>query len=107
MPLETGQHIANYILEGRLGSGASGEVWQANDGARTVAMKFMNEGLVNGQDADQHRRGLEAEVRALSLLRHPHIPALYDHDLDFERPYLVMQYIGGQPYDRLIANGEI
>ena len=107
MQLEIGQQIGNYTLEGRLGSGASGEVWRANDGTRIVAMKFMNEMLINGTAADHYRRGLETEIKVLSLLRHPHIPALYDHDLDFERPYLVMQYIGGQPYDRLIASAEI
>jgi serine/threonine protein kinase len=107
MLLEPGLQIQKYMLEQRLGSGASGEVWRANDGERYVAMKFMNEQLVNSESADHYRQQLETEMKALRAVRHPHIPSLYDHDLEFERPYLVMQYIGGQPYDRLIAGGEV
>lgn len=107
MQLEAGQKINQYVLEQRLGSGASGEVWRAQDGTRVVALKFMNEQLMNGDDADQHRDNLETEIHALRLIQHPNIPGLYDHDLDFERPYLVMEYVEGQPYDRLVSGGEI
>jgi serine/threonine protein kinase len=82
-------------------------VWRAQDGTRVVALKFMNERLMNSDDAEQHRDNLETEIRALRLIQHPNIPALYDHDLDFARPYLVMEYVEGQPYDRLIYGGEI
>ncbi|MBZ0286684.1 MAG: serine/threonine protein kinase, partial [Anaerolineae bacterium] len=105
--MEPGQTINQYTLEQRLGSGASGEVWRAHDGTQVVAMKFMNEGLMNGDAAAQYRDHLETEIHALRLIRHPHIPALIDHDLDFERPYLVMQHVEGQPYDRLISGGEM
>jgi serine/threonine protein kinase len=107
MQLEAGQPIKHYVLEQRLGSGASGEVWRAGDGTRVVAMKFMNQQLVNSEAAAQYRDHLDMEIRALGRLSHPHIPALYDHDLTFARPYLVMEYVEGQPYDRLIAGGEI
>ncbi len=107
MQLETHLQIRQYTLEQRLGSGASGEVWRAHDGARVVALKFMNEQLMNSEDAEQHRDNLATEIGALRLIQHPNIPALYDHDLDFERPYLVMEYVEGQPYDRLISGGEI
>jgi serine/threonine protein kinase len=107
MQLEASLTINQYTLEQRLGSGASGEVWRAHDGTQIVAMKFMNEQLMNGDDADQYRDYLATEIHALRLIRHPHVPALIDHDLDFERPYLVMGYVEGPPYDRLIAGGEI
>src|SRR5690349_10166238 len=107
MQLEAGQRIKHYTLEQRLGSGASGDVWRAHDGKRIVAIKFMNEQLVNSDAAAHYRDQLDMEVRALGRLHHTHIPALCDHDLTFARPYLVMQYIEGLPYDRLIAGGEI
>jgi serine/threonine protein kinase len=107
MQLETHLQIRQYTLEQRIGSGASGEVWRALDGTRVVALKFMNEQLMNSDDAEQHRDNLATEIHALRLIQHPNIPALYDHDLDFARPYLVMQYVEGQPYDRLISGGEI
>ncbi|MEO8607187.1 MAG: serine/threonine-protein kinase [Chloroflexota bacterium] len=107
MQLETHLQIRQYTLEQRIGSGASGEVWRAQDGTRVVALKFMNEQLMTSEDAAQHRDNLVTEIHALRLIQHPNVPALYDHDLDFERPYLVMEYVEGQPYDRLISGGEI
>jgi serine/threonine protein kinase len=50
---------------------------------------------------------MESEIDALYRLRHPNIPMLYDYDLNFERPYFVMQYIESQTYAPLIASGEI
>jgi len=101
--LQPGLIIKNYVLLERLGSGAAGEVWRAAQTGREVAIKFMN----LGADTDKYRKSLEAEVRALSKLQHPHIPALYDYDLRAERPFLVMQPVGGMTYDRLIASGEL
>lgn len=106
-PLEKGLQIKQYVLEKPLGRGASGEVWKARDGDRVVAIKFMNERLITGKSAEKHRERLEREIRALSVLQHPNIPRLYDFDLTYERPYLVMQYIDSPSYDRLILAGRM
>ena len=105
--LKPGAKIKHYTLEERLGRGSSGEVWRANDGAQTVAIKFMNEALVTSSAAPQYRQQMEAEIDALYRLRHPNIPMLYDYDLEFKRPYLVMQFVDHVTYDRLIETGEI
>jgi serine/threonine protein kinase len=105
--LRPGARIKHYTLEERLGSGSSGEVWRANDGAQTVAIKFMNESLLTSKAAGHYRQQMEAEIDALYRLRHPNIPMLYDYDLEFKRPYLVMQFVDHVTYDRLIASGEI
>lgn len=103
MFLEAGAKIKQFTLDARLGFGSSGEVWRAYDGQQVVAIKFMNPNLIESDRADIHRRRMEREVDAMRRLSHPHIPALYDHDLDFDRPYLAMQYIEGSSYDKLIA----
>src|SRR5574341_841238 len=73
--LQAGTIIKNYVLQERLGRGASGEVWRAVQTGREAAIKFVNVG------EEKYRKSLEAEVKALRKLRHPHIPALYDYDL--------------------------
>lgn len=102
-----GMKVKSYTLESSLGSGASGEVWLANDGTKQVAIKFMNEALMQGPSAAKHRQRLEREIKALTTLKHPNIPALYDYDLNSDRPYLVMQFIAAPSYDVLIASGEM
>jgi serine/threonine protein kinase len=47
------------------------------------------------------------EIYILSRLKHPHIPELYEYDMGFQRPYLVMEYVEGPTYDHLIASGEM
>jgi len=105
MRLEPGTKINQYVLERRLGDGASGEVWVAHDETKTAALKFMREQHLVGAVAEKHRQRLLNEVAIVSRLRYPHVPALYDYDLDFERPYLAMQYIDGDSYEKLIATG--
>jgi len=105
--LKPGAKIKHYLLEERLGRGSSGDVWRANDGAQSVAIKFMNESLLTSKAAPHYRQQMEAEIDALYRLRHANIPMLYDYDLEFKRPFLVMQYVESATYDRLIASGEI
>jgi serine/threonine-protein kinase len=107
MELKPGTKIKNYVLERQLGAGASGEVWKASDGVKSVALKLMNEHLLKSANAQKHRMRLEREIEALRRLNHPNIPELYEYDLDFERPYLVMRYIGGDSYEKLIASGRL
>lgn len=105
--LQPGSKIKHYTLEAPIGSGASGEVWKATDGSRTVAIKFMNEHLLTAKTAAKHRQRLQREVQALEMLHHAHIPALYDYDLEGKRPYLVMQYIDSPSHEHLIASGDM
>lgn len=106
--LTPGTRIKNYVLEEQLGKGASGEVWKASDGTKTVALKLMNPQLLNSRNVAKHFTRLQREIEALNHLQsHPNIPSIFDYDLEYERPYLAMQFIGGQSYDRLIKSGDI
>lgn len=96
-----------YQLEQLLGVGASGEVWKALDNGQPVAIKFMNENLLHGEKSQKHRQRLEREIYALGLLQHPNIPRLHDFDLDFERPFVVMDYISSPSFEHLLNNGEM
>ncbi len=87
--------LAPFELQAKLGCGSVGEVWRAHDHDRLIAVKLINE-----PDNPQQRRSLETEIRALGCLDHPAIPALYSFDLDGARPYIVMEYLAGEPFHR-------
>jgi serine/threonine protein kinase len=96
-----------YELEALIGAGASGEVWRANDNGTIVAIKFMNESLLHGEKAQKHRQRLEREIYALGLLQHPNIPRLHDFDLDFERPFVVMDFISSPTFEHMLNTGDM
>lgn len=107
-PLQPGLKVDQYQLLQRIGSGAVGEVWLAEDETRPVALKFMLKQHLYSLEADRYRRYLQNEIHALERLTgHPHIPALYGYNLDTVRPYIAMQYIASPAFDQLIASGEM
>lgn len=92
-----------YILTQRIGTGASGEVWLARDQQipRNVALKVMNVSLTTQQI---HLERFQREISSLNELgnSHPNIPQLYGANTTSERPYIVMEYIGGASLKDLI-----
>ena len=47
------------------------------------------------------RTRFQREARALSRLRHPGIAQIYDYNLSALQPYLVMEYVPGEPLNQL------
>jgi len=47
------------------------------------------------------RTRFQREARALSRLRHPGIAQIYDYNLSASQPYLVMEYVPGEPLSQL------
>ena len=85
---------ASYVLDERIGAGATGEVWRATDrrSGETVAAKVL------------HREHLEDDtlverfVRERSILvglRHPNVVAVRDLVVEGERLAIVMELVGG------------
>jgi eukaryotic-like serine/threonine-protein kinase len=68
-----------YQLIRRLGAGAMGEVWEAEDTAlgRRVALKFVRPESTADRE---YQARLVREARALARLRHPNVVAIYDLD---------------------------
>jgi serine/threonine protein kinase/tetratricopeptide (TPR) repeat protein len=92
-----------YITQQKLGAGAMGEVYLANDTLlnRLVALKY----LITSQDAAYDETFL-SEARMLASLNHPNITAIYDVIFDEKkRSYcLVMEYVEGKPLSKVIDN---
>ncbi len=96
-----GQAVGPYTLVREIGHGGMGTVWLArrNDGRYegNVAIKFLRSGLFGHGDAARFER----EGSILARLSHPHIARLLDAGMagDGTQPYLVLEYIDGEPID--------
>jgi serine/threonine protein kinase len=95
-----GQTIGGYTLERPLGQGGMGSVWLArrSDGRYEgqAAVKLLNLGSLGHSGAERLRH----EANALAKLAHPNITHLIDAGVAAGQPYLVLEYVEGEPIDR-------
>src|SRR3954454_9014965 len=82
-------------LEARIGAGGMSTVYRAQDTVleRPVAIKLMNREVA--ADSGQLER-FKREARAVAQLSHPHIVTVIDYGEDENRPYIVLEYVGGE-----------
>ena len=90
--------IGPYRLVRRIGRGGMGVVYLATraDGHfdKQVALKLVRRGLDTDEILERFRR----ERQILARLEHPHIARLLDGGVTADgRPYLVMEYVQGEP----------
>jgi serine/threonine protein kinase len=81
-----------YHVERSIGSGTQSEVYRGHDMLldRTVAIKL----LTNSNPSRRSR--FMAEARAMAVLNHPHIVAIYDFGEIDEFSYIIMEYVDGK-----------
>ncbi len=96
-----------YRLERLLGRGGMGSVWEgvhAEIGTR-VALKFIEAEFANHPEV---RDRFFNEALAAARLRSKHIVQVYDSGVDEGRPYIVMEFLSGEPLDeRLVREGTL
>jgi eukaryotic-like serine/threonine-protein kinase len=95
-----GRHIGPYVIDAEAGRGGMGSVWRAHraDGRYegTVAIKFVHAMWI-GKAGEQR---FQFEGRALARLNHPNIARLLDAGVaEGSQPYLVLEYVEGEPID--------
>ncbi|MFZ5775786.1 MAG: serine/threonine-protein kinase [Thermodesulfobacteriota bacterium] len=97
--------IGRYRVTGKLGQGAMGTVWLAEDDLiqRQVAIKSMRMDRCDSPAARQ--RLIDSflhEARVVGNLNHSHITAVYDVGVEHGAPYLVMEFVNGRNIKELI-----
>ncbi len=101
-------HVGPYQLQEEIGRGGMSRVFRAErtDGGfdQTVAVKLLRIGL----DTEPARRRFRLEQQVLAKLQHPNIAALLDGGLtEDDVPYLVMEYVEGQPITAYCDNNAL
>ncbi len=92
-----------YRLAELIGSGGMSVVWRAHDAVldRPVAVKMLSKA-----GSERFRIQLRAEARAYGRLNTPRIAQVYDYgETDTAAPYLVMEYVTGEPLSHRLRDG--
>ena len=101
--LEPGTRVGGYTIGERLGAGASGAVYRAqDDGGFEVALKLLHSDL----DIDPEARVQMAhEVEVLQRFRDPNVAAVLDAELDGSEAFVVTELIPGPTLAAEIVHG--
>jgi hypothetical protein len=95
---QIGRRIGPYQIVREIGRGGMGSVYQAvridDQYIRSVAIKF----IAHGMDTPDALAQFRTERQILATLQHPNIASLLDGGTTSDgRPYIVMEYIEGEP----------
>ncbi|NPU95338.1 MAG: serine/threonine protein kinase [Gammaproteobacteria bacterium] len=90
-------NIARYRIDGVLGSGAMGVVYQGFDSQieRTVAIKVLHPHLREGEHGPDLEQRFLQEARAAARCLHPNIVTIFDFGSENGSPYIVMEFVRG------------
>lgn len=101
----SGTVLGQYQVMEPLGTGGMAQVYKAVHPRlkRTVALKVI---LPDAAARPDFRERFDREAQTIARLQHPHIVAIYDYGEANGLLYLVMQYVGGGPLNRLLKRGQ-
>jgi eukaryotic-like serine/threonine-protein kinase len=102
MPLAAGSRLGPYEIVSAIGSGGMGVVYRARDTrlGRIVAIKLAGPSM-----DDAGGRRLMREAQHASALNHPNICVLHEIGEADGQPFIVLEYVDGQPLSALIEDG--
>src|SRR5262249_11744010 len=103
-PRTGGEFAGKYRLLRKLGKGAMGEVWLAEEeGPRNFRRKVALKRLLGGPSpGDYAPESFVAEAQVIARLDHPNIVRLIEFGAAEGELYLVLDYIDGAALDRLL-----
>jgi serine/threonine protein kinase len=99
--------VGRYQVLETIGTGANSRVVRGFDPMinRTVAIKLFSPALASGPG----REKFLTEARVVGQIAHTSIIALHDMGIEesTRTPYLVMEYVEGQPLERILEKGSV
>ncbi len=100
------EKIGKYRIVSKIGQGAMGEVYKAEDPVltRQVAIKTMTAAV--SSDPDLRKRFLR-EAQSAARLNHPNIITVYDFGEEGEHIYMAMELLEGTDLKQLISGGKL
>jgi serine/threonine-protein kinase len=102
---QPGDRIGPYVLQDKLGSGASCFVFRGWDERNDcpVALKIVN--WSNVFDKPAALRQMRTEAAALARVKHPRVVRFLDFGYDPRWPYLVTEFVEGSPLGEMLRSG--
>ncbi|MEZ5353395.1 MAG: protein kinase [Bryobacteraceae bacterium] len=102
----TGRAINHYRIRRRLGEGGMGVVWQADDErlGRPVALKMIRD---HQAASPKFRERFWREARAAAKVNHPNVCQIYEVGEHEGDPFLVMEFLQGEPLDQRLKTGPV
>ena len=94
-----GKELNGFVVQSRIGSGATGVVYRGEKDGRPVAIKVLNEALGH---IHALRRRFEREARALGKLEHPSIVHIEDYGVVDGVVFIVMELLHGQTLEAVL-----
>jgi serine/threonine-protein kinase len=96
-----------YVGAQPIGRGGMGEIYRATDTAlgRAVAIKVLAERY--SEDENVRARFTREALAAARLSGNPNIVTIYDVGEHNERPYIVMEYLGGGSLEQVLRDGAV
>src|SRR5262245_18211787 len=101
-----GTRLAHYEITPTLGSGGSGDVYQATDTklGRSVAIKFLPEAF--SHDTERVAR-FQREAQMLASLHHPNIAQIFGLEESDNTRCIVMELVEGETLQERLKRGPI
>lgn len=104
------QKIGRYEIQGELGRGMMGVVYEAHDPAlsRAVALKTINPSFASSaEDREAFERRFETEARIAGRLSHPNVVVVHDVGRDEETGilYIALERLQGETLSELVQRG--
>ncbi len=102
----TSRRFGEYDIIDEIARGGMGVVFLARQRVlkRVVALKVLRSG---DNASDEERERLLREAKAAAGLSHPNIVPIHEFSIYQGQPYFTMDYIDGQPLDRVLENGPL
>src|SRR2546425_2197304 len=104
MSLSAGTKLGRYEVRSKIGAGAMGEVYLAEDTKldRRVALKILPAEFAANRD---RMRRFVQEAKAASALNHPNIITIYEVDEIDSTSFIAMEFIDGESLRERISAG--